>query len=70
MVQQFYTILSDTQIQNLKNIESRKFFKFGGGEKGEKITSLGSYQLPAKLGGKDIKINVDLLIQTFHYYHH
>ena len=53
----YITILSDTQIQNLKKIESKKVFKFGGGEK---LTYLGSYQFPANLGGKDIKINVDV----------
>ena len=41
----YITILSDTQIQNLKKIETKKGFKFEGGEK---LTSLGSYQLPAK----------------------
>ena len=49
--------MSDTQIQNLRKIESKKVFKFGG----EKLTSLGSYQLPANLGGKDIKISVDVV---------
>ena len=48
----YITILSDTQIQNLKKNENRKVFKFGGGEK---LLSLGSYQLPAYIGGKDIK---------------
>ena len=52
------TILNDTQIQNLKKIESKKVFKFG---RGEKLTFLGSYQLPANLGEKDIKINVDIV---------
>ena len=46
------TILNDTQIQNLKKIESKKVFKFG---RGEKLTFLGSYQLPANLGEKDKK---------------
>ena len=32
-------------MQNLKKIESKKGFKFEGGEK---LTSLASYQLPAK----------------------
>ena len=41
----YITILSDTQMQNLKKIESKKGFKFEGGEK---LTSLASYQLPAK----------------------
>ena len=53
----YITILSDAQIQNLKKIESKKVFKFGGGEK---LTYLGSYQFPANLGGKDIKINIDV----------
>ena len=46
----YITILSDTQIQNLKKNENKKVFKFGGGEK----LSLDSYQLPANIGGKDI----------------
>ena len=54
----YITILNDTQIQNLKKNESKKIFKFG---EGEKLTSLGSQQLTANLGGKYIKINVDVV---------
>ena len=53
----YITILSDTQIQNLKKNENKKVFKFGGGEK----LSLDSYQLPANIGGKDIKKKVDVV---------
>ena len=49
LLNDYITILIDTQIQNLKKIESKKVFKFGGGEK---LTSLASCQLPVNLGGK------------------
>ena len=42
----------------MKNIESGKIFKFGGGEC---LQSAGEFKIPAKLAGKDIYISTDVV---------